>query len=471
MKVAYMIGAGVNQVVKDWDGHSPPLLNNFFNIALKKRKYNEKYYFEKIQDVYHYIEKYFKKTKNDLANFPFDLELCFTLLEHQINKAKQRENIEEFKELINVRFQLEAFLAEVLSDFEHFAVTSHTMRNLGKVILYEQPTLITFNYDCMMESVLELAFGVNISVSQTFRRYNLFDEKELPDEMLIYSHFNWNRPLGYGFKFDEIQLQQAGVSTFVRGSRFHSISQNKLYSKPLLKLHGSLNWFRYLPIRSIPMFPGESVPEFGEKESEVILKRGTWWFAKPPDHNGWLITPIIITPVLYKDEYYNKKPFKKIWEQAKDALSKCKKLVIIGYSFSPTDFSTKSLLIESLMENDLEELIVINPDHNLLKIVKELCHFTGGIASYSMLDDYLNTFSRSVKLESKTEQIPEEELPKDTSPHDLYTKCKTCGIEFQVGIRTNPRSFATSQFIANIYQCPNGHTNSYDKPDYVMKKA
>jgi len=219
------------------------------------------------------------------------------------------------------------------------------------------------------------------------------------------------------------------------------------------------------------MFPGESVPEFGGKESEIILKRGTWWFARPPDHNGWLITPIIITPVLYKDEYYNKIPFKEIWEQAKDALSKCKKLVIIGYSFSPTDFSTKSLLIESLMENDLEELIVINPDHNLLKVVKELCHFSGGIAWYSMLDDYLNTFLRLVKLESKIEEIPEEELPKDTSPHDLYTKCKTCGIEFQVGIRTNPRSFATSQFIANIHKCPNGHANCYDKPDYVMKKV
>ncbi|MFX0205276.1 MAG: hypothetical protein ACFFDT_04775 [Candidatus Hodarchaeota archaeon] len=471
MKVVYLMGAGVNQVVKDWYGHSPPLLNNFFNIALKKEKYSQKYYSEEIQNVYHYIEKYFKKTKNDLADFPFDLELCFTLLEHQINEAKQRENAEELKELINARFQLEGFLAEVLSDFEYFAVMSHTMRNLGKVILYEQPILITFNYDCMMELVLELASGVNISVPQTFRRHNFFEEEELPDEMLIYSHCNWNRPLGYGFKFDEIQLQQAGISPFVRGDRFYSISQNKLYPKPLLKLHGSLNWFRYLPLRSSPTFPGEPEPEFSGKESEIILKSGTWWIARPPDHNGWLITPIIITPVLYKDEYYNKKPFKEVWEQAKDALSECKKLVFIGYSFSPTDFSTKSLMIESLMENDLEELIVINPDQNLLKVVKELCHFRGGITWYSTLDDYLNTFSGLVKLESKIEEIPEEELPKDTSPHDLYTKCKTCGIEFQVGIRTNPRSFATSQFIGNVYQCPNGHANSYDKIDYVMKKV
>lgn len=277
--------------------------------------------------------------------------------------------------------------------------------------------------------------------------------------------------MGYGFKFDQIQLQQAGVSKFVSGSRFYSIPQNQLYSKPLLKLHGSLNWFKYSPVRSLPTLSGETIPELGEKESEIILKNGTWWFARPPDHNGWFITPIIITPVLYKDEYYDDKPFKEIWTQAKNALSRCKKLVIIGYSFSPTDFSTKHLLIESLMNSDLEELIVVNPDHNLIEVVKELCHFSGGVVWYSSLDDYLNTFSGLVPLESETVKIPEEDIPKDTSSHDLYTKCKTCGIEFPAGIRTNPRSFATSQYIANAHTCPNGHADSYDKHDYILKKV
>lgn len=198
---------------------------------------------------------------------------------------------------------------------------------------------------------------------------------------------------------------------------------------------------------------------------------GHWWFARPPEHNGWLIDPIIITPVLYKDEYYNEKPFKEIWEHAREALSKSKKLVIIGYSFSPTDFSTKRLLIESLMDNDLEELVVVNPDHDVLKIVKEICHFNGGIMWYSSLEDYLSTFSKVIQLESKIEKVPEEKLPKDTSPHDVYAKCKTCGVEFPVGIRTNPRSFATSQFIENLATCPMGHTCSYDKSDYSLKKV
>jgi len=217
--------------------------------------------------------------------------------------------------------------------------------------------------------------------------------------------------------------------------------------------------------------PQEPEPKLKEKESEIILKRGTWWFGRPSDHNGWIIEPIIITPVLYKDKYYNEKPFREIWESAKKTLSQCDKLVVIGYSFSPSDFTTKQLFFESFAENDLKELVVINPDHNLVKVVKELCHFNGGVVWYSDLDEYLQTFSESVMIESKPVEILEINLPEDTSPHDLYVKCKTCGIEFPAGIRTNPRSFATSTYIGNMHRCPNGHANSYDKADYALRKV
>jgi hypothetical protein len=473
-ETVYILGAGVNQTVEDWDGHRPPLMSNFFNIVLQKRKFADKYYIEQIQDVLDYITKWkLKQSKEDLARSPFDLEMLFTFIEKQIHKAEQINDKEETRRLITIKFRLESLLAEVLSDFEFFSFTSHSMRNLGKVILYDKPTIISFNYDCLIEGALELASGVNPSLPKSFIEYHTFEDKELPDDLLAYSHNNWNRPLGYGFRFDEVELQQAGISKFARGSRFYSISQNQLYKKPLLKLHGSLNWFRYThpPIRSFPILPDEPEPRLGQEESDIILKRGTWWFNRPPDHNGWFVLPLIITPILYKDEYYDLRPFKEIWEKAKKALSECKRLVIIGYSFSPSDFATKHLLIESFAANTLDELIVVNPNHDVVRISKDLCHFNGGVVWYSSLDDYLNSFSGVVQIESKPLKIPEEEIPKDTSPHDLYTKCKTCGVEFRVGIRTSPRSFATSQYIGNVHKCPNGHSVSYDKKDYIFRKV
>jgi len=330
-----------------------------------------------------------------------------------------------------------------------------------------------------MESVLESASGVNIKIPTSFREYHhaLLEsirsgtEIIFPEELLIYSHYNWNRPLGYGFKFDEIELQQAGISPYVRGSRFYSMPENQLYLKPLLKLHGSLNWFRYLPIRRFPVFPGELEPELGERESDIIFKRGLYWFGEPPEHDGWYLNPLVITPTLYKDEYYDKRPFIEIWEKAKNSLSKCEKLVVIGYSFSPTDFTTKQLFLESFLDSNLKELVVVNPNHNLVKVVKDLCHFKGGVAWFSNLDEYVESFSKVIRLESKPIEIKESELPTDTSPHDVYIKCKNCGIKFNAKIRTNPRSHATSEFIDCIFACPNGHVNSYNKKDFILKKV
>ena len=56
VEIVYILGAGVNQVVKDWDGLSPPLLNNFFNIALSKKKFRNEHYSKQMQGVYDYIE-------------------------------------------------------------------------------------------------------------------------------------------------------------------------------------------------------------------------------------------------------------------------------------------------------------------------------------------------------------------------------------------------------------------------------
>lgn len=76
----------------------------------------------------------------------------------------------------------------------------------------------------------------------------------------------------------------------------------------------------------------------------------------------------------------------------------------------------------------------------------------------------------SVEIKTSTDEFAVDKISTDTSPHDVYANCKTCGAEFAVGIRTNPRSFATSVFQGNIHKCPNGHADSYDKKDYALRK-
>ena len=87
-ETTYVLGAGVNQAIYAIDYlASPPLLNNFFQIALSISTYSNAVYTEKIRDVYAYIFKYWKKNQSDLSRSPFNLEECFTLIESQIQYA------------------------------------------------------------------------------------------------------------------------------------------------------------------------------------------------------------------------------------------------------------------------------------------------------------------------------------------------------------------------------------------------
>jgi|SRR2546422_4721764 len=64
-----------------------------------------------------------------------------------------------------------------------------------------------------------------------------------------------------------------------------------------------------------------------------------------------------------------------LWKKAKTALSSCKRLVVIGYSFPLTDFDTKKLFLEVFSDNSLDQLIVVNPDTSVVQTVKDLSHF------------------------------------------------------------------------------------------------
>ena len=90
----YLLGAGLNQILKDSEGYTPPLLGNFFQVAWAKDWWHDTgpdvrgvKYKIKYPLVYEYIRRYWKKDVKRLASEPFDLEECFTLLQLQEDEA------------------------------------------------------------------------------------------------------------------------------------------------------------------------------------------------------------------------------------------------------------------------------------------------------------------------------------------------------------------------------------------------
>jgi hypothetical protein len=223
------------------------------------------------------------------------------------------------------------------------------------------------------------------------------------DEELLYSHSNWNRPLGYGCKFDVVKLQQAGVSQYVDGDRFYSVPGNDLYDWALLKLHGSLNWFRYLPFRRFPAFDGiQTLP--ADKLEHALLIDGHWWFGEPPDFDGWYIDPILVTPVLYKERYLSEPLYSRIlqplWHRARETLTNTTQLIVIGYSFPRTDFHVEKMFREAFADHDLERVVIVNPDRDVDRKVRALTHYRGGLETFDDLRSYLKASGAAMVSEA-----------------------------------------------------------------------
>jgi hypothetical protein len=213
----YLFGAGINRGVLDWDGLVPPLATDFFQQVLQSDKYNSEHYLPRIKDLTDYIERYWKLSIDELRIVPFDIELCYTMIQLQSLESSLKNDNDKLIYLANVEYQLTAILAEFLSEFEHFTFTSDSFSNLGRIIYKEKASVITFNYDTLLEASIGSASGVNPNVPKSFRGAPP-DNGAVSDEELAYSHLNWNSPLAYGIEFDEVQIAESW-SEYFRSTR------------------------------------------------------------------------------------------------------------------------------------------------------------------------------------------------------------------------------------------------------------
>lgn len=390
----YILGAGINKVIKGKHRLEPPLIGDFFVQALQHPTITKPMYKRKLDNLFKYIDRYWKMSEEDLKSAPFDLEVCFSLIQSQKADARQGNDSKKLGELSDIERRLTSVLAEFLSDeFKYAAIHSEELKKFGKLILKEHATVMTFNYDTIMESALEEASGERQPVPSTIGSSEPLGKVNISDEEVAFSKYKWNRPLAYGVQFDEVLLHQDRVPAFVSGKRFYSHPSNDLYRNPFLKLHGSLNWFALS--RRTSQSPGTGDDSKALHSTQLAKPR--WWYNRPypdhPDRPACEIEPMIITPVLNKN--LTTGVFYDIWQRAKTELTECRKLVIGGYSFPPTDFATRKLFIETFADNSLDELIIINPDTSVVQLAKKLCHYHKPVLVCRDLKEFLATVDHS----------------------------------------------------------------------------
>lgn len=364
-ETVYVLGAGVNKGSRDSDNLEPPLVNEFFIRAYELGFFTAGGK-EEIKPVFDYIEKYWKLTFDDLTREPFDLESCFTLLQQQrLDKIRDLDITQHYLGIVEEK--LSALMTRVMGHFELYP--SPETHRLIDQIWEEDATVLTLNYDCVVERAIENKLKYE-NKGEQWDSYtaSVVTFNELSDEFT-----------GELYELDNRDNNDLDLSCDQQDTRC-----------PVVKLHGSLNWFVHT---SDP--DDRLLEETNRGRSFSNSKDGSVRFVKgfpnvTPDFRStqtagvYLLKPLIVTPVLYKNlggslqnaERGDQRVIRQSWGYARQALKDCKRLVVIGYSFPPTDFDMQRLFLESFSEASPEEVICINPDEQVSDKLERLCHRT-----------------------------------------------------------------------------------------------
>jgi hypothetical protein len=246
-------------------------------------------------------------------------------------------------------------------------------RQFGREVLAQSADVLSLNYDHEAEDCIGSASGIGPKpMPDSLRGRERMGV--IPDDDLVASHLNWKRSLAHGFRFDEVSLPIAGGSVDIPGDRYYAHPANQLYaSTRVLKLHGSIDRLNYT---GKELYPGLSDENHPPPPSGLVLHpHPIYWMGSPPTRGRWLMEPLIIPPHLNKN--YERHPLRLIWEEALATLSQARILIVVGYSFPPTDFRVRRLFREAFADHSLRQLVAVNPDAGILDTVRELTHFSG----------------------------------------------------------------------------------------------
>lgn len=344
-----IIGAGCSKNFKQGYSEIPglqcPTDNDFFKMAKKVLLSGmvETNFLLTIQNMIY--------TLQSLYGYPFDFELD----SFKDDWIKTENGKKVFDIFDDQRLSLEKVMTQ-------FSLQNEVFQPMPS--LYGYPRKVNSDYDDSLPALFEL---VAITIEEALRG-------PICDE-----HLKLANTLGQGdavisFNYDLLMdnaLRQSGKLTdsgyFLP---FHKVLSDQGWESPqnnpstvsMLKLHGSLNWLHCSYCNSYL--------------STRYEKMAKWYSIKPEkcpicNQSNLFLERVIVPPLLAKD--YSIHPLKYIWNQAIHQILRSREIVIIGYSFPPTDFGTEALLRAGL-PGDLQKRVhftIVNPDETVYNRFRE----------------------------------------------------------------------------------------------------
>jgi len=360
----FIVGAGLSKQVHD----QMPLLMDLSSVVEEKFKTNPTFQSDRIKPF--------------IQNGDFELLLSYL---HTDSPWKSPSESLDDKSLF---FQIADVIADEIIERETASLIYDKLPVwLEKLEIYFdwfQPTVISFNYDTILERAAWLSKSFNgerASFSQHIYATHLY----LPimqDIRVPSSRARIPDSLG------------RGLPTF-----------------RLIKLHGSINWF----YSGSDDFPGEQV-YFAEAQKNN------------PKDDYQIIEPyvlnkqrLIIPPVSEKTSFYSNFLVRALWKESMEALKDAERIFFIGYSLPQTDLMTMQLLLSSI-SSEAEVFVVSEGNQQDTKKQELIERYKNAIPQ---VEDRINTkyvcknaiFELARDLTGDDPQVyninPSRKLPKD----------------------------------------------------------
>ncbi len=369
----YVLGAGFNKAFRKHPHEQyieAFVSDNFFNYVVKENPEFEG------SGLDQYISNKWNISYRDLLKGKtLNLEKFFTGLDMPSDPTSFGYNPEEYQIFLQAVHLLGQLVGRI-----NITEDSNASRLAQSIIRSNEP-VITFNYDTVLERLIE---------SQLSTRIKCYEEpyidlyKHHPDKFRLTlppAIYRWKRQCCYGFEFDDIALIEcSGPLPYFSRKDYYSYFCNDETTVEVLKLHGCITWFN---VEWEDGSRGLLIDDTGYRR--LVGGSLTTTYKRCSRY-----LPLLIAPSQIKK--FNDQPFATIWGKAKVALEQSDRIVFIGYSFPSGDQHFKVFMDEVIEFSKFrKEMIIVNPDQKVTSRVEAMWGRKASVLWMKCLDDYMES--------------------------------------------------------------------------------
>ena len=141
----------------------------------------------------------------------------------------------------------------------------------------------------------------------------------------------------------------------IKFSNYHSESSSK--AVPLIKLHGSLNWFYCQTCQNVSLMQiKEAFKDFADRKSEYPIISVC---ADCGDQRRGLLVP----PNAMKFDVAS--PLQSLIGEAAGKFETATLIIVVGFSFSEADAYISRMISKAMLDNEKARMIVVDPDYRV----------------------------------------------------------------------------------------------------------